>query len=253
MCTSPSGFSCAKPAFVPATRPKRQNRNYQGRLAPHLPSRLTVFAPHIDSHNWHLRLFRAPSGPLRPPKHPQIQNPKPASASTRSVDLNGGSSSDADSRNNRPPVNPLLSLFYLYDVFPDTGTFPSLRRTGRLPRPTPPSTTPPRTIAITLRRLETENSMARLYPFHALRYDPARVHMEAVVTQPYDKITPAMQQRYYEASPYNLVRVILGKQEPGDTEPSGVPPVRRKGSQRLHPRRPVPPRLAKRGHPRRRT
>jgi uncharacterized protein (DUF1015 family) len=43
--------------------------------------------------------------------------------------------------------------------------------------------------------------------------------METVVTQPYDKITPAMQQRYYEASPYNLVRVILGKHEPGDTEP----------------------------------
>ncbi|HEX3572643.1 MAG TPA: DUF1015 domain-containing protein, partial [Acidobacteriaceae bacterium] len=61
--------------------------------------------------------------------------------------------------------------------------------------------------------------MARLYPFRALRYDPARVNLEAVVTQPYDKITPAMQQRYYEASPYNLVRVILGKHEPGDTEP----------------------------------
>jgi uncharacterized protein (DUF1015 family) len=61
--------------------------------------------------------------------------------------------------------------------------------------------------------------MARLYPFRALRYDPARVNLEAVVTQPYDKITPAMQQRYYEASPYNLVRIILGKHEPGDTEP----------------------------------
>ncbi len=61
--------------------------------------------------------------------------------------------------------------------------------------------------------------MARLYPFRALRYDPARVNLEAVVTQPYDKITPAMQQRYYEASPYNLIRIILGKREPGDTEP----------------------------------
>ncbi len=59
--------------------------------------------------------------------------------------------------------------------------------------------------------------MARLYPFRALRYDPARVNMQAVVTQPYDKITPAMQQRYYEASPYNLVRIILGKREPSDT------------------------------------
>jgi uncharacterized protein (DUF1015 family) len=61
--------------------------------------------------------------------------------------------------------------------------------------------------------------MARLYPFRALRYDPARVNMEDVVTQPYDKITPAMQQHYYEASPYNLIRVILGKHEPGDTDP----------------------------------
>jgi uncharacterized protein (DUF1015 family) len=64
--------------------------------------------------------------------------------------------------------------------------------------------------------------MARLYPFRALRYDPARVNMQAVVTQPYDKITPAMQQRYYEASPYNLVRVILGKHEPGDDEQHNV-------------------------------
>ena len=62
--------------------------------------------------------------------------------------------------------------------------------------------------------------MARIYPFRALRYDPARVNMEDVVTQPYDKITPAMQQRYYEASPYNLVRVILGKHEPTDNETS---------------------------------
>jgi uncharacterized protein (DUF1015 family) len=64
--------------------------------------------------------------------------------------------------------------------------------------------------------------MARLYPFRALRYDPARVNMEAVVTQPYDKITPAMQQRYYEASPYNLVRIILGKHEPGDDDQNNV-------------------------------
>jgi uncharacterized protein (DUF1015 family) len=67
--------------------------------------------------------------------------------------------------------------------------------------------------------------MARLYPFRALRYDPARVNLEDVVTQPYDKITPAMQQRYYEASPYNLIRVILGKHEPGDTEPQEFLPT----------------------------
>ena len=58
--------------------------------------------------------------------------------------------------------------------------------------------------------------MARILPFSALRYNPARVRLEEVVTQPYDKITPEMQERYYAASPYNLVRVILGKCEPGD-------------------------------------
>lgn len=53
--------------------------------------------------------------------------------------------------------------------------------------------------------------MAQIQPFRALRYDPARVAVSSVVTQPYDKITPEMQERYYAASPYNLVRIILGK------------------------------------------
>src|SRR5271155_1838258 len=64
--------------------------------------------------------------------------------------------------------------------------------------------------------------MARIYPFRAFRYNPSRVNMEDVVTQPYDKITPAMQQRYYEASPYNLVRVILGKHYSNDNEQENV-------------------------------
>jgi len=60
--------------------------------------------------------------------------------------------------------------------------------------------------------------MARLYPFRALRYDPTRVNLTDVVTQPYDKITPAMQDAYYAASPHNLIRVILGKHLLNDTE-----------------------------------
>ncbi|HEU4635507.1 MAG TPA: DUF1015 family protein, partial [Edaphobacter sp.] len=64
--------------------------------------------------------------------------------------------------------------------------------------------------------------MARIYPFRALRYNLGRVNMEDVVTQPYDKISPAMQDRYYAASPYNLVRVILGKHLPGDNEQENV-------------------------------
>lgn len=53
--------------------------------------------------------------------------------------------------------------------------------------------------------------MADIHPFRALRYDLQRVSAAQVVTQPYDKITPAMQERYYAASPYNLVRIILGR------------------------------------------
>jgi len=59
-------------------------------------------------------------------------------------------------------------------------------------------------------------TMARILPFPALRYNLARVRLADVVTQPYDKITAEMQERYYSASPYNLVRIILGKREPGD-------------------------------------
>jgi uncharacterized protein (DUF1015 family) len=64
--------------------------------------------------------------------------------------------------------------------------------------------------------------MAEVFPFSALRYDPARVELSQVVTQPYDKITPAMQEGYYRASPYNLVRIILGKAGPDDGEGENV-------------------------------
>ena len=64
--------------------------------------------------------------------------------------------------------------------------------------------------------------MAMISTFRAWRYDPERVPIQQVVTQPYDKITPAMQERYYEASPYNLVRIILGKRLPGDGDAENV-------------------------------
>ncbi len=67
--------------------------------------------------------------------------------------------------------------------------------------------------------------MAHVAPFRALRYDPARVDLSQVVTQPYDKITPEMQDRYYAASPFNLVRIILGKREA--TDHAGDNPYRR--------------------------
>ncbi|HXB21135.1 MAG TPA: DUF1015 domain-containing protein [Candidatus Solibacter sp.] len=58
--------------------------------------------------------------------------------------------------------------------------------------------------------------MAEIAPFKALRYDSHQLRLEDVVTQPYDKITPEMQARYYELSPHNLVRIIRGKE--GETD-----------------------------------
>jgi uncharacterized protein (DUF1015 family) len=60
------------------------------------------------------------------------------------------------------------------------------------------------------------SAMAHIEAFRALRYDQTRVSLPQVTTQPYDKITPEMQEGYYEASPHNLVRIILGKREAGD-------------------------------------
>ena len=60
--------------------------------------------------------------------------------------------------------------------------------------------------------------MAQISPFPAFRYNPEKVRLADVVTQPYDKITPQMQDSYYKSSPYNLVRIILGRPEGPETE-----------------------------------
>ena len=39
-----------------------------------------------------------------------------------------------------------------------------------------------------------------------------------VVAPPYDVIDPALQDRLYQASPYNVIRLELNREEPGDTE-----------------------------------
>ena len=64
--------------------------------------------------------------------------------------------------------------------------------------------------------------MADIRPFRALRYNQQKVTAAQVITQPYDKITPGMQERYYAASPFNLVRIILGRSQPGDNTTDNV-------------------------------
>ncbi len=64
--------------------------------------------------------------------------------------------------------------------------------------------------------------MAQVYPFPAYRYNASKVAYDRVLTQPYDKISPAMQDKYYAADPHNLITIEKGRVLPGDT-PAGVP------------------------------
>src|SRR6266576_5919163 len=64
--------------------------------------------------------------------------------------------------------------------------------------------------------------MALIQPFTAYRYSTQAGPLEKLVTQPYDKISPAMQARYLSLSPYNLVRIILGEKRASDTDSDNV-------------------------------
>jgi uncharacterized protein (DUF1015 family) len=59
--------------------------------------------------------------------------------------------------------------------------------------------------------------LAKIYPFQPYRYSEKAGPLGDLITQPYDKITPAMQSAYLAKSPYNLVRVILGPRQPEDS------------------------------------
>lgn len=61
--------------------------------------------------------------------------------------------------------------------------------------------------------------MPKIYPFRGYRYDTQRVgDLSRVVTQPYDKIGPALQQEYLQRSPYNLAWVIKSPEKKSDPE-----------------------------------
>ena len=65
--------------------------------------------------------------------------------------------------------------------------------------------------------------MAIVAPFAALRYDEQKAgRLEALLTQPYDKITPAMQRDYLARSPFNLAHVLKGDLKPADTSENNV-------------------------------
>src|SRR5438045_3733390 len=61
--------------------------------------------------------------------------------------------------------------------------------------------------------------MADVQPFRGFRYDLARVgDLSDVIAPPYDVIDPALQEALYARSPHNVVRLILNKETPGDTD-----------------------------------
>jgi uncharacterized protein (DUF1015 family) len=61
--------------------------------------------------------------------------------------------------------------------------------------------------------------MADIQAFRAFRYDLGHVgRLSDVVAPPYDVIDPALQQRLYDQSRFNIARADFGKTEPGDTE-----------------------------------
>src|SRR5260370_2072297 len=64
--------------------------------------------------------------------------------------------------------------------------------------------------------------MAEIFPFPGYRYNPSRVNLQRVLTQPYDKITPAMQQKYYHADPHSLIAIEKGRALPGDSPQNNV-------------------------------
>ena len=64
--------------------------------------------------------------------------------------------------------------------------------------------------------------MAAIKPFRPYRYSALAGDPAKLVTEPYDKITPRMQARYLAASPYNLVRIILGEKRASDSDSDNV-------------------------------
>jgi uncharacterized protein (DUF1015 family) len=59
--------------------------------------------------------------------------------------------------------------------------------------------------------------MPEISPFRGVRYDVARVGtLSDVVAPPYDVIDPALQDRLYDSSPYNIIRLELNRPEPED-------------------------------------
>ncbi|MBI5064176.1 MAG: DUF1015 domain-containing protein [Desulfatitalea sp.] len=65
--------------------------------------------------------------------------------------------------------------------------------------------------------------MAEVVPFNGIRYNPDVItDMAAVVAPPYDVISPKEQDGFHERHPNNVIRIELGKNQPGDDAQDNV-------------------------------
>jgi uncharacterized protein (DUF1015 family) len=65
--------------------------------------------------------------------------------------------------------------------------------------------------------------MATIRPFRGVRYNPEKIDdLSTVISQPYDRVRHGLQEKYYAQSPHTVVRIIKGREEPGDDEQNNV-------------------------------
>ncbi len=61
--------------------------------------------------------------------------------------------------------------------------------------------------------------MAIVVPFKGVLYNQEKIEdFSKVMAPPYDVISPAQQDEYYQKSPHNVIRLILGTQLPDDSK-----------------------------------
>jgi uncharacterized protein (DUF1015 family) len=65
--------------------------------------------------------------------------------------------------------------------------------------------------------------MATIRPFRGVRYNPEKISdLSTVISQPYDRVRHGLQDKYYDLSSYNIVRIIKGKAQEEDGEEDNV-------------------------------
>src|SRR5258708_23319961 len=74
-----------------------------------------------------------------------------------------------------------------------------------------------RSVSIRIGRRNYALAMADVVPFHGLRFDESRAGpLSELISPPYDVISDAQRDALYARSPFNVVRLEEGKEDPAD-------------------------------------